>query len=414
MKLTPLVAFFLVAPFPGVAHGADARELAQRVAQSWKKSAKEVRQLPARFFVGEETQSVTLPPPGEAKCAHLAIVGPRSASFYVGELGLSSELRTASVGGVVTFTRCRDRGIPLRVLVASTAGRGAYDFVWAASDDPLESINSLLPERVATIAFLPQDPGAGPPTALRPVRVEAARRRVTGAGKVDVTDHNVESDGSFVVPFRLDAGCHRIDVIADPPDVQLFPKLSTFDVDAELREEPDGRIVARDRTDAGDARLEFCLGENAAYSVSASGAHGAVYASVVHFSWPLPPGVPTFWGPDTVGKLAYTAHVRNFRFASNHPVLVFQGAGGTTRLPIQLEPLGCYAVLVATRSEAGRGLSLRVMHGPHDYVDERGVRDHSAAVAFCVRPHEPVMVEIDARGSGVSWGLVVLRTARPR
>ena len=58
----------------------------------------------------------------------------------------------------------------------------------------------------------------------------------------------------------LEPGCHRLEIFA--PDVRNAhgPRRRRLDVDAEIRNE-DEELLARDRTEAPDARLETCVGE---------------------------------------------------------------------------------------------------------------------------------------------------------
>ncbi len=96
----------------------------------------------------------------------------------------------------------------------------------------------------------------------------------------------------------LDPGCHRFDVMGEARGGG-----SRHDVDAELREPDDGRILARDRTDSADARLEYCAGAEVRAAVSVSGSPGAK-VNIMHTAWPLPSHLPEQWGAPLRARMA--------------------------------------------------------------------------------------------------------------
>ena len=78
-------------------------------------------------------------------------------------------------------------------------------------------------------------------------------------------------------------------------------------------------------------------------------------------------------------------------------------------VPIGVEPGGCYLAVAAVTHGRARGLGLRAVTGGREASDERGVNDESGAVAFCVRDRAHARVEVEARGTALSWGLAVFR-----
>jgi hypothetical protein len=101
--------------------------------------------------------------------------------------------------------------------------------------------------------------------------------------------------------------------------------------------------------------------------------------------------------------------LRHVAVPAEDPVLLAQGATGTTPVPMPVEPGGCYVAVAAVTRGHARQLQLRVHVGGQESTDERGATDEAALAAFCVRAHEAPKLEVIARGTGVNWGLSVFR-----
>ena len=93
------------------------------------------------------------------------------------------------------------------------------------------------------------------------------------------------------------------------------------------------------------------------------------------------------------------------------PLLLAQGGAGIARVPFETDRIGCYVVVAAVADGAPRGLGLHVRAGSEGAEDERGSTDDSGVVSFCSRGEKRVVVEVDARSSGVRWGLAVHRSS---
>jgi hypothetical protein len=78
-------------------------------------------------------------------------------------------------------------------------------------------------------------------------------------------------------------------------------------------------------------------------------------------------------------------------------------------VPVELEPGGCYVAVAAVTQGHARGVGVRAMIGARQSSDERGVNDDAGAVAFCAREQSRARVEVDARGTALSWGLALFR-----
>jgi hypothetical protein len=94
------------------------------------------------------------------------------------------------------------------------------------------------------------------------------------------------------------------------------------------------------------------------------------------------------------------------------PTQLAQGGSGTTPVPLALEPGACYVALVVLVQGTARMLGLRVDVAARDYIDERGVDDAGAAVAFCAGDRSAASAQIDVHGTPLlAWGLTLYRVS---
>jgi hypothetical protein len=215
-------------------------------------------------------------------------------------------------------------------------------------------------------------------------------------------------DGSGSEDIDLEEGCHRIEVFGR----EIVPHSRSgrrfrLDLDAELRD--DDHLLARDRTEAPDARLETCVGNPTQVSLAFAGAQPGSPVLVTRGTWPLPARLPPLWGPVTRSKMARAMFLRHVAVPADDPVYLAQGASGTTPLPLSVETGACYVAVVGIARGHARQLQLRAIVGARESTDERGAAEEAALTAFCVRAHEPARLEITSRGTGVSWGLALFR-----
>jgi hypothetical protein len=402
----------------GVAR-ADAREVAARVVQEWKAAGARVSDVTSRFLFEDGRVLIPVPPEPEgveSACTHVAVIGARGLSFRarLSDAPMDPLLppepgaRAASVAGVLELRRCdRDRPPVRHVALGSEAGRGAVEVVVARSDRPLPPLTTIIPER--TGGALPPAPEAGPlpPLASQEKRAEAAearaRREAATIGERLVT--RASDDGAGEEEIELEEGCHRIEVFGR----ELGRRRLRLDIDAELR---DGEhLLARDRTEAPDARLETCVGSATHMTLAFTGAPPQSEVVVTRASWPLPARLPPLWGPDTRSKMARVMFLRHVAVPADDPVYLVQGTTGAepTVLPLSVETGACYVAVVGVTRSRARQLQLRAIVGARESTDERGAAEEAALVAFCVRAHEQARLEVLAKGNGVTWGLALFR-----
>lgn len=400
---------------------ASSREVAARVQEQWKVAGARTAPIPTRFVFDDET--IVVPIPAEAdvdrsECTQVAVIGARGLSFRarLSDAPMDPLLppeptaRASSTAGVLELRRCDRSRPPVRhVIITAEGGRGALEVVVGRSDRPLPHLATVIPERTGGVIPPPPEAGALPPLVPQDKRAEAAevRARREGANVHDRARARSGDDGSGEEDLDLEEGCHRIEVFGRELARERPGRRFRLDVDAELR---DGdQLLARDRTEAPDARLETCVGSATRVTLVYGGSPPHSDVLVTRGSWPLPARLPPMWGPVTRSKMARVMFLRHVAVPADDPVYLAQGSSGTTPLPLSVETGGCYVAVVGITRGHARQLQLRALVGARESTDERGAAEEAALSAFCVRAHESARLEVLARGTGVSWGLALFR-----
>lgn len=404
---------------PAFAAGhAEAREVTARVVDEWSRAGGRAVTLPSKFLFDDDRILVPVPPADDgANCVHVAVIGARGLSFRARLSDASRDpldvpeaaARAASTAGVLELHRC-DPSRPVRhVEIASDAGRGALEIVVARSGARLPPLVSLIPER--TGGALPPVPEAGPLPPLGPQdkRADGAelRARREGATVKPRQSSPAGEDGMGELELDVEEGCHRVEIFGRELRSDRAGRRYRLDVDAELRDSD--QVLARDRTEAPDARVEACVGRASRLTLVFAGTPPGTQALVTRATWPIPARLPPIWGPSTRSKMARAMLTRHIAVPPDDPVYLAQGSSGATPLPIPVETGACYVAIVGVTRGRARQLQIHATVGGRESTDERGAVDEAALSAFCVRAQESARVEIVARGTGVSWGLAVYR-----
>jgi hypothetical protein len=407
---------------PTLAHAEESRALAARVTEQWHTMGGDAVTLPSRFIFDDETLVVPIPhrPADPVRpCTIVAIVGPRGLSFRArlsdaprDPLSVPEpQARGVSTAGIVELRRC-DSGRPevRHVTITAESGRGAIELVVAHAPFSMDSLSSLLPERSAAPSLSPIEtgrlPDIGPPEKRAQTAISRARRE--GATPRGMTHVRSMGDGSGGFVFDAEPGCHRFEVFGHEVPKGDPSRRATLDIDAEVRDED--TMLARDRTESPDARLEFCLGETTSLTLVFTGSVPNSDVMLTHVSWDLTNNLPDLWGPLTRARFAKVWRTRHAPPPRDAPVFLAQGAAGVTSIPLTVEPGGCYVATVAITRGRPRQLQLRAFSGARAANDDRGASDGAALTAFCVRAGESPRIDVLARGLGLGWGLAVYRT----
>jgi hypothetical protein len=399
---------------------ADLREAVERVAEAWRGVGAAVALDKTRFLTDDNDDQrpivVGLPDLPDGACTTVVVLGARGLGFHVrlrdAEAGDDLEgKRLPSAAGALSIERCGATA-PRHVLVASDSGRGAFETLVARSSKPLPPLRSVLPERSGGVLMPVLEPGVLPPLAAPEKRAETAELRAKRDGAViaERATWRAGIDGTGTGDETLDAGCHTLRLFAPDPRAGHPTRHGKLDLDAEMRDSANDRVLARDRTDAPDAELDACVGETTRVEVVFAGSPPVAPVLVAHFAWPLPQHLPALWGPEARGRLAHILSARHVVSLPREPMMLAQGASGLTPIPLSIEAGGCYLALTTRIKEAARTLGLRVHIGPNDVFDDRGVDGDGAAVAFCAGRRTHAVAEVQARGAPLlGWGFALYR-----
>ena len=414
-RALPIAGAFFVSALVTLPAHADLRDVAVRARDQWKAAGAVVVEVPARFIYEDETISVRLPPGPPSRCTTVALVAARGLSFHAKVAGVDDDdeeddaARASSVAGILEVSRC---DAPLeRVVVTSDAGRGAIEVVIARSKTALAPVRSIFPERTgASLPAMPE-PGVLPPLPAAAHRsdVSEARGRGDGAAVLARTTIHAGDDGAGSGEIALDSGCHRLELFANDPRAQNAAKKFRLDLDAELRDGDDDSLLARDRSDSADARLDTCVGGTTLGNVVFAGAPPSANVLVTHAAWPLPDRLPRAWGPLPRARMAAALLARHVHAPMTDPVVLAQGASGVTPVFFDVERGACYLAVAAATHGTPRGVGLRATVGTAETADERGTNDDSSTLAFCARDRSRARIEVEGRGASLAWGLAVFK-----
>jgi hypothetical protein len=404
-------AISLMAGRAGADLGPDADELAKK----WAGSGQQTTRLPPMFLEQGRPRAVRLPDaaldPKSTACTTVAFLSGRSTDFVVRVDPVMSPKHHAmggrferSIVGSVWLSECgAAREALSRLAIELRIARSTVEIVVAVGPTPALRIAEALPERDSGPVAAPADPG--PRSALEPMatRARRAEQRARGlaAQSIRFQTLTAESDGTGRESISLEEGCHRVELFAD-----LLGK-HAIDLDAELRDSSSERLLARDRSDAPDVRLDLCVGATTGADLVFAGAPGAVHVTLMDAAFPLPKGAPTMWGARARAGVAAALFRRKLVGIESEPIEQRLGVSGVTMIPIPIEPGGCYlGALAAMRGEA-RAMSLSAKVDTRITYDATAGLTEGAAVAFCSNGSDKAYFDVEVRGSAVAWVLDV-------
>jgi hypothetical protein len=412
-----LVALAGVTAWPRLAR-AELHEAAERVAEAWRGTGATVAVDRTRFLSDESDDErpvvIELPelPPGA--CTTVVLLGARGLGFHVRLPDVGPEegpRRVPSVAGVVSIERC-GADAPRRLVVATDSGRGAIETVVGRSAKPLPALRTVLPERSGGPLMPASEAGPLPalPSPEKRADIAEVRGKRDGATIGERLTWQAERDGTGRESVTLEAGCHTLQLFALDPRTGHPAMRGKLDLDAEMREQADERLLARDRTDAPDASLSACFGESTAVRIVYTGSPPGATVLVAHSAWALPERLPSLWGAEARGRMAHVLQARHVVSLPREPAMLAQGGSGTTPLPLSLEPGACYLALVTPVREMARAIGMHVRVGATDASDDRGIETDGAAVAFCAAGQTHALAEVQARGTALlGWGFALYR-----
>jgi len=415
-SLAALAAILAVAGVASADLGGDV----ERVKLAWAKSSRLVDEAP-RLLERGAIRRLFLPreaiDPTTDDCTTVAVLGAPSTNFVVRFLptdaggSASRDWPEPSIAGAAQVTRCGARKAMLnRLAVEMRSPRGVLEFVVARSAEPMPSLLKTLPHRD------PGPPGrrreTGPPASLAPLaeRIARVQHRNEQNNGLDPYERKVPSSrtGTGSKLFRLDAGCHRFDVLGEASEDEEHPT----DVDVIVRSVADELVLGEDRSDNADASVEFCVGEQEIVKLNFQGAAARSDVAVVLASWRLPEGLPQAWGARARASMAEAVGKAQFPALTESPVFASLGVQGPTFLPVEVLPDACYLVVVAAIRGATNGIAIAAESGGSLGQNQSQPDEPSTSLAFCAEGSDRAVIEVEAHGSGLGWLLGVWQVGK--
>jgi hypothetical protein len=221
---------------------------------------------------------------------------------------------------------------------------------------------------------------------------------------------NVSKQGTAEKLLRLGAGCHRLDALG----VSSGEEERQVDIDIIVTSVGDQELLAEDRSENADASVEFCLGRSEIVKLDLQGAAARSKLTLLRASWPLPEGLPEYWGARARARMAESVGHESFPAIDDSPVFASLGVQGATMLPIEIEPGACYLVAVAAIRGVPRGIALAASTGSIAAQNQTAPDTGNTSIAFCSEGEELATVEVEARGNGLGFLVAGWQTGRLR
>lgn len=389
---------------------------AERVAAAWQALGLRVVHGVPLFVEQTQPRQVAVEWDGSAnpaRCTTAAFLADRGVGFTVTMAG-SAETTEAgpsahSAAGMMALTRCGSERAKLRDLTLSVGTDQATVEVLVAHGERAATLDEVLEDRRVGEIAPAGKPGPGMRMGELRARIAEAeqRSRRDGAARVGVFPMRASGQGAGNEGLNLVPGCHRLDLMAEVSGG------ATIDVDADLHDVEQERLLSRDRGAAPDARLEVCVGAETRAGLSYVGAPSGARVVVVDAVWPLPRGVSPRWGARARGGFAAAMRRAGAPEVMSPPAAESLGGQGVTWVPVEVSPGACYVAAVALVRGEAAGLGLSAM------VDDLGVRDivaeraEGAALAFCSERATTARLRVQAQGQHPWWALGLWEVTTP-
>lgn len=384
---------------------ATPRDDAARLADAWKASGQTVER--STVFLERSRPRRVRVPATEARCTTVVVIGERHAGFQLVATNDGETTQAVpSQAGVAVMSACDDGQALLSLLhVEGKAARQALDVVVAHGKTPPPPPVSVLPERTAPPPREITDPGRMHDRPLAD-RVTAEKAVLTrwGATATSGTVLTTAGEGSGVARMELPQGCHRLALL--PHDAR-----GAIDLDAEVTLLPAGELLAKDTAESPDVHLAFCVAETSRVQITWRGAPKGRAIEVVAGARPLVSWLPPSWGSRGIARASEILSTRTLPEAQPASVEA-EGTEGLALVPVELEAGACFLVLGAHVGGSSTALAGSMTVDGVLHKDDGGGRRSGFAFTACPKTATRTVVRVEARGSGLTWGLSVHRLGK--
>ena len=399
----------------GVARGDTATDIKTLHAE-WSSDGLSAVQGQPRLFTHGLPQRLLLPERLAATessgCTWLAILGAQSSSFtmqFAAPASNESSPIYRSTAGLVEVQFCADQRRAFQsALVTLRSPRAVVEWIAVVGPKSLPSPRQQLLHRDPGFVPRMRDPGPRPvpaPLDVRVARVEAAAKR----GGSDWNDSHLltgsKNSTSELLEFKQ--GCYEVYALGAH---RVGPHSAALDIDLSVQAVQGGALLGDDRSETADAKVSFCIGTATAAVVSVAGIGHGRPAALLRYRYPLAKGFPTGWHPTIRARMAQAHRVLHAPALDEPPVFVSLGGNGLAKIPLQLDPEGCYLAMVTRLKGVTQSINLRVQTRDSEFRSHGGAtQQQSASLGFCNRGDESPRIDVEARGSAMSWFLGLWR-----
>jgi hypothetical protein len=395
------------------ARAEDLRDVVSKIRTAWSRPDVQFVPLESKFLFDDESTIVILPAGAPGACRTLVAAGHRGMGLELratsGDKHADEDeaSRFSSAGIGVMKLPCD--GSVRRVILTSHSGRGGIELLLAEHKSALPPLDSIVPERSGTEAAAQVDVGAHPQLPEAPARIEAYEREDARAGFRGVGKKvlRVAAGNSFHVTLELEPGCHVLRLVGTPVGKN---RRRLVDLDVEASNE-DGVVLARDRSDSADAKVDLCIGEREPIDLTGQGLPLDVDVTMMHAFVSLPPSLPAAWGEQARAHMVDSLRTRHLPIPADAAVFETQGGPQVTRVSSHIVPGACYVAVAVPFFGSVRKISIRAFVALEEHIDERSRGSSGAAIGFCAGTRDLVNIEVEARGAQVMWGLALFNVS---
>ena len=419
LRMTPVrvLALLLV-----VLHAAPARaDLGRDVDQltlAWSAFG-HVTRLEPRLLERGDVLPLVLPvaslDPKTASCATLAVLGTSNMQFLLDPGRRAGhapvEWPEGSLAGVLEVTRCGPSKPALAALaIEMRSPRGVLEFLLLSSAEAPPPLTLVLPDRDPGPIAQTVSSGPRPVVAPLAVRVRALEERAAREQAVELTtlDLTAGAMGMGSTLLTLAPGCHRFDLLGEETERRAT------DVDLEIAELESNAVLASDHGESSDGDALVCVAAATPVNVRFGGVAPNAKLSLVRARWDLAPSLPARWPSEARAHMSGV--LRSERRALGSAPLVDESLGvqGDTLWSVEVEPGACYFALAVGLHGDAAALSIAAQTARKVSQNRVDPDVPGVGVSFCAGAERRALLEVDARGLGLTWMSAVWEVGRGR
>jgi hypothetical protein len=417
VRLVRAIAAFVLSLWPAGAHADLGRDV-DALTLAWSAFG-HVTRLEPRLLERGDVLPLVLPvdllDPKSSSCLTLAVLGTKNLQFLLdpGRHGAEppADWPEGSLAGALELTRCGAAKPSFASLALEMRSpRGVLEFVLVSSEHRPPALTLILPQRDP--GPVAQIPSSGPRPIVAPlaVRQRALEERAAREQALELTTLDLTAGpmGMGVALVTLPPGCSKFDLLGEESERRAT------DVDLEVTEVEHNQVLATDHGESSDGDALVCVATATPVAVRFGGVAPGAKLSLVRARWDLDPSLPARWPGDARARMS--GILRAERRALDGAPLVDEALGvqGDTLSSLAVEPGACYLALAVALHGEVAALSLAAQTAQKISQSRVDPDVPGAGVSFCAGAEHRVLLEIDARGLGLTWMSAVWQIARTR